>query len=96
MSVTLELFELRKLLTDQGEIAARNVLISLGLTKPTLSAKEAYTLYGRKTVERWVREGLITPHKDGPKNSAVRYAAIELEVLSKSSNRLSYFLSLEQ
>jgi hypothetical protein len=89
--VRLELFELMNLLADATELGAKRALIGAGLETPFLSATKAYTLYGRKTVERWVRERLIVPQKDGQKNSGVRLDKMTLETLSKSSNRLGYF-----
>ena len=91
MSVTLELHELTSMFRDVAELGAKNALMQAGLTKPTISQTKAYELYGRKIVERWVREGLIEPKKDGDKNATVRYDHLLLDLLSKSSNHVSFF-----
>lgn len=93
MVINLELFDLGKMLGDAAKLGAKQALIEAGLSKPFLSATKAHSIYGRKTIERWVREGLIIPHKDGERNSAVRFDSLLLETLSKSSNHLSYFNS---
>jgi hypothetical protein len=96
MTVTLELFELRKLFADAAELGAKQLSIKAGLTSPVISASNAYEIYGRKTVERWVKDGLIERIKHGERNSSVNFDAMALEVLSKSSDRLRYFLNLEK
>ena len=91
MSITLELFELRNLLADAAELGATRALIHVGQLRPFLSQSEAYKIYGRKLIERWIKEGLIKAEKDGARNSGVRLDRLRLEVLAKSSNRASYF-----
>lgn len=95
-TITLELFELRKLLADQAELGAKQALIKAGVAAPVISQSQAYDMYGRKTVDRWVKDGLINRIKHGDRNCAVNFNAMELEVLSKSSNRHIYFLGLEK
>ncbi|MDB5133425.1 MAG: hypothetical protein JWP37_28 [Mucilaginibacter sp.] len=96
MHITLELYELSNLLTDAAELGAKQMAINSGLTPPFLSASQAYKTYGRKLVERWVEEKLITPCKDGDKNHNLRYDSMRLQALAKSSNRIAYFINLEK
>lgn len=83
--------EYRRALMDAAEIAAQKVLVATGNLKPYLSLNQCYKMYGRGTVDRWIREGLITPIKDGDANSKVRIERIQIETVAKSSNRVSYF-----
>jgi hypothetical protein len=70
------------------------VLEKLSLIKPYLKKSEAYRLYGRQTVDRWIKEKLITPIKDRENNGMIRLNRTELEKASLTSNRMSYFNSL--
>lgn len=96
MSVTLEEYQLQNLLTTASTLAVKRVLLELGLVKTFLSKTEAYKLYGRGTVERWISEGLIKPHKDGSDSSKVRLERMRLEALSASSNRTTYLPTNER
>jgi hypothetical protein len=78
------------MLKDQAELAAMAVLVQQGVLKRYLTQNQAHTIYGRSTVERWVKEGLVTLIKDGTKNAAIRIDRIQLEAVSKVSNRPSY------
>ncbi len=83
--------EYRRALLDAAEIAAQKVLVSTGQLKPYLSLNQAYKQYGRATVERWAREGLIKLIKDGDNNSKVRIDRLQIEAVARTSNRASYF-----
>ena len=91
----IELFELRCLLTDAVELGAKKALQEAGILKPYLKKSEAYRLYGRGIVDRWIEEGLIKIRKDGNQSAAWRLDRIELEVVAKSLNRHTY-LSVEE
>lgn len=86
----IEQFELRALLKDAAEIGATKALIAVGEIPEMISQREAYKLYGESIVKRWVKEGLVKRHKDGGATSRVRYSRIDLELLSKTSNRATY------
>ena len=83
--------EYRRALMDAAEIAAQKVLIATGNLKPYLSLNQAHKIYGRGTVDRWIKEGLITPIKDGDANSKVTIERLQIETVAKTSNRVSYF-----
>lgn len=95
-TITLELFELKNLLQDANELGAKTVLIEFGKIPPFVSQSEAYRLFGEGRVKRWVKEGLIKRKKDGNNTSTVRYDRLELEILAKSNNRLTYLDSEER
>lgn len=54
-----------------------------------LTKAESYRLYGRSNVDRWLREGLISPLQ--PTNtSQIFLDRPELEIVAASSNRITY------
>lgn len=62
-----------------------------GDIKPFLSLKQAHEMYGRKTVERWINEGLVDLIKDGPNNCKCRINREQIEMVANASNRNSWF-----
>lgn len=96
MEITLQKFELANLLRDASELAVKQYRIERGEEKPFISQSEAYRLFGEGVVKRWVKEGLIKRKKDGNNTSTVRYDRLELEILAKSNNRLTYLDSEER
>ncbi|WP_437919711.1 hypothetical protein [Sphingobacterium sp. LRF_L2] len=52
--------------------------------KPYLKKSEAFKKYRRKNVEHWIREGLITPRKDGEFSAAWRIDLLEIESVKNS------------
>ena len=64
--------------------------------KPYISKREAYKLYGRAIVDRWIKEGLIKEIKDGENSSTVRIDRIQIEIIAKSSNRSSFLTTEER
>lgn len=46
-----------------------------------ISQRQAYELYGRDKVERWVKEGLVKPYRGGmAKNSKKLYSRLQILV----------------
>ena len=91
MIVTLQLHELKNLLTDASELGSKKALIASGHLRPFLSQTEAHKLYGRTALEKWVNEGAIEKHKQGGKNSSVQFDRLELKALYLASSSLHYF-----
>jgi len=96
MDYLINVNHLNKMLTDAAELGARRIAKELGISKPFMSQNEAWKIYGRRTIERWIEEGLITPQKDGNATSKIRLDRMELETLSKSSNRHTYLTVAER
>lgn len=78
------------MLQDAAEMGANAALSQAGLIKPYLSKQEAYKIYGRGLVDRWIKEKLVTPRKDGGASAKWRIDRIEIEAVAKASNRPSY------
>lgn len=92
MLITLETFQLRALLADAAEMGAMKALSQSGALKPYLSKAEAYKIYGRRNIDRWIKENLIEEITDGI-STKIRLERIQLESIAKSSNRASWFRS---
>ena len=88
MEITIS--QLQRLLESASEIGAKRALAEAGLIKPYLKKSEAYRMYGKANVERWLREGLLKPRKDGRASASWRLERAELESIAKASNRASY------
>ncbi len=82
--------EYRNALIDAAEIGAKKALEQVGLIKPYLKLREAQRLYGSSIVNRWIKEGLLKPIKDGARNASVRLDRIDLETVAKTCNRANY------
>ncbi len=83
--------ELRLLIEGAVKAGVNLALTELGMVKAYLSKAEAYKVYGRKQVDRWISEKLIDPIKDGTNTSKIRLSRIELESISLTSNRMSWY-----
>lgn len=83
-------------LIDTAELGAKKALQSAGLLKPYLSVSECNRIYGRAVVERWIREELIKPIKDGNASAKTRIDRIKIEAVAKSANRSTYLTKDER
>lgn len=82
--------QLKMLLQEAAEIAAIHVLAQTGQIKPYLKKSEAFRKYGRKNVERWLNEGLITMRKDGDHSATWRISRLEIMAIAKSITLMRY------
>lgn len=81
------------MLADAAEMGANLALTKAGLLGATISKSEAYRMYKRGKVDKWLREGLLTPHKDvGVRSAKWRIDRNEIEAIAKSDNRPAYGL----
>ena len=87
--------ELLGLLSEAAEAGANKALIESGALKPFISKNQADKSYGRRNVDRWIREGLVIAIKDGTNSSSVRIDRVKIDLVSKSSNRASWYNNLK-
>ena len=80
--------QLKSMLEDAAELGGLFALIKVGKSKPYLKKSEAFRIYGRANVERWIEQGLITPRKDGYHSAAWRIDRMEVESIVKSVQHL--------
>ena len=73
-----------------AELGAIEALIKTGHLRSYLKKSEAFRLFGRKHVEHWIDQGLITPRKDGDHSAAWRIDRLEIEAVAKAIDLLRY------
>lgn len=85
--------EAHKIDWEQAKIKATvlETMIQAGLAKPFISLRQAYQVFGEGLIDRWIKEKLITPQKDGDNNSTVRLDLQRLILLQGESNRIAYY-----
>jgi len=82
----MELAMLLKNAAEQGTAKAINEERSV---PDRLTKADAYRLYGRSNVDRWLREGLISAQQPTD-TSQIFLDRSELEAVAASSNRITY------
>jgi hypothetical protein len=79
----MKLKELIIVLRIASEQSAGLVLIAKATLKDNFSKSQAYKIYGRSNVDRWIGEGLISL-------SGTKISRVKLEAIAASSNRVTY------
>jgi len=92
----MKLKDLVELLRSAAEQGASNALTEGEQLKCQITKAEAYRIYGRGNVDRWVNEGLINPThcKDNLLKKCLDRT--KLEAVAASSNRTTYLPSAER
>lgn len=90
-TITFTEKELSFIIKKSVKAGVNLALTELGMKKAYFSKAEAYRVYGRKLVDRWLREKLIKRVKDGTNTSNIRLSRIELEAVAMTSNRMSWY-----
>lgn len=81
--------ELATLLKNAAEQGTTNAIKEEQPVPDQLTKADAYRLYGRSNVDRWLREELIS--KQQPTDtSQIFFDRSELEAVAASSNRITY------
>jgi len=86
----MDLKTLSRLLNEAASKGAKDALADAACLSNTLSKAQAYRLYGRSIVDRWLVEKLISPVLTGGKNTKKYFDKIQLERVAGASNRISY------
>ncbi|NGF58253.1 hypothetical protein G5B00_17250 [Parapedobacter sp. SGR-10] len=81
--------ELATLLKNAAEQGTANAIKQERPVPDQLTKADAYRLYGRSNVDRWLREGLILAQQPTD-TSQIFLDRSELEVVAASSNRITY------
>jgi hypothetical protein len=89
MNITLTKTELRDIIIEATAEGVKQGLAAAGVISPIIFKIEAYKLYGRHSVDRWIREGLIDEYFDG-KGSRVRLDRFKLEKVAKTCNTKTF------
>lgn len=86
----MKLTDFTSLLKNTAEAGAQKAIDDAGVLPSCLSKSEAYRLYGRATIDRWIQEGLIVPTA---RNGKILHKCIDrfkLDAIAHSSNRITY------
>lgn len=86
-----ELFYYLKQATEDG---ASKALLSTSSAPNSINKTQAYRLYGRCIIDRWILEGILRPIS--MQTSQILFDPAELESISDSSNRITYLQVAER
>ena len=92
----MKLKDLVTLLKNAVLEGTSNALAESGQLPDQISKAEAYRLYGRGSVDRWISEGLIKPPAPIGKISSKCLDRKKLEAIAASSNRITYLPTAER
>jgi hypothetical protein len=90
MEIQITHHQLKLMLQEAAALGAKAALIQTGKIKPYLTKAESFRLYGRKNIEQWINEGLITARKDGDQSASWRIDCIEVEAIIRSTEILKW------
>jgi hypothetical protein len=90
MEIQINIYTLEKLLAEAAEMGAKAALSRIGKLRPYLKKAEAFRLYGRRNVEHWITEGLVTARKDGDHSASWRIERLEIEAVCKAKNLIRF------
>ena len=85
----MKLIELAELLRNAAEKGTANAIKEEHPVSDRLTKANAYRLYGRCNVDRWLREGLISTQRSTD-TSQIFLDRSKLETIADSSNRITY------
>lgn len=83
MEISISKYLLARLLADAAEMGAKKALESTGELKSSVSMTDAYKMYSRRTVDRWIKEGRIKPFRNTPNSNKKFLSRSTLEALDK-------------
>lgn len=86
----MELKELTTILRCAAEAGAGNALAAAAQVQDHLTKSEAFRMYGRSNVERWISEGLLVPLAPNGKLPRKCMNRTKLEAIAAASNRITY------
>lgn len=82
--------ELARILLESVTDGTAKVLSENAIQPERISKAEAYRLYGRSQVDRWIAEGLVSFTKSKSTNPSSGIDRLKLEAVSAASNRGTY------
>ncbi len=86
----MKLKEFAHILLTSVLTGANNAIAACGGLAAYICKAEAYRLYGRCEVDRWISEGLIIPTAVSGSTSKKLLDRTKLERIAASSNRITY------
>ncbi|MFD2964360.1 MULTISPECIES: hypothetical protein [Olivibacter] len=92
----MKLNDLIHLLKNAAQQGTEKALAESGQLPDQLTKAEAYRLYGRGNVDRWISEGLIGHATPKVAHSRKCLDRARLEAIAASSNRITYLPAAER
>ncbi len=86
----MKLTELSNIFRGAVAQGANKALADNSCLADRLTKSQAFLLYGRSNVERWLKEGLIVPINEKGKISKKCIERTTLERVARTSNRITY------
>jgi hypothetical protein len=86
----MEIEDIIQLMQDATQRGLAKAMADKGLMSPLITKADAYRLYGRSNVDRWLAENLISLSSDPVKSSKRFLDTIKLASISAASNRHTY------
>lgn len=86
----MKLTDFTLILKNAAQSGAQKAIDDACVSPDCLSKSEAYRLYGRATIDRWVQEGLIVLKSENGKILHKCIDRFKLEAIAHSSNRITY------
>lgn len=77
--------------TNEISVAVHETLVQKGEAPAFVSIQKLKSVYGRKTVENWIRWDLIKPIRDGENTSKFRINVSEVILIAGVPHRCEYF-----
>lgn len=82
--------QMARILLESVTEGTAKVLSENGIQEERISKAEAYRLYGRFQVDRWIAEGLLAPRHGRQFMTASKIDRERLEAIAAASNRNTY------
>lgn len=87
----LRLRDMIDLFNNALRVGVQKETSRFGIIGIYINKTDAYQRYGRTTVDRWIKERLVSNYKTKPKKEVLKLA--ELQEISSKSNRVTYLPS---
>lgn len=97
-SVIEEISKIRQTIEDRTNeisVAVHETLVQKGEAPAYVSVQKLKSIYGRKTVENWIKWNLIKPIRDGENTSKFRVNISEVILIAGVPHRCEYFENKE-
>ena len=85
MSVSLEVYQLKNLISEFSELGAANYAKIVNRQSDNMSQRQAYREFGESRVKNWDRQGLLSTVRNGTTNrSKIIYSRAELMTIESA------------
>ncbi len=89
--IALDIDQFKDMLAVAAEVGANSALVNAGLKKAQISKAEAYRRYGRKKIDRWIKDKIVIPIPIG--KTSVVLSVNDLEAVTITRNLYKKHLS---